>query len=176
MLCAWSQAYITSQGIIVWCVCVWRALHLSEIVIFSLCPFSSSSSCHFQNACPVRCLERCVLVDEKRGNREVRRIGLWARLLAEWPPLRVDKHDSVCDRLLQPFTHTITLFIQLTDNEQADLGLFTLCICFTQGEIRVSLPGCGASCMCSSSVYKTRVIGSDGGIVCPRPDAFRMDV
>lgn len=77
-----------------------------------------------------------------------------ARLLAEWPPLRVDKHDSVCDRLLQPFTHTITLFIQLTDNEQADLGLFTLRICFTQGEIWVFLPGCGAPCMCSSSVYK----------------------
>lgn len=34
------------------------------------------------------------------------------------------------------------------------MGLFTLCICFAQREIRVSPPGCIAPCMCSSSVYK----------------------
>lgn len=131
--------------------CVWRAFHLSH------CAFSSFL---FYPLIPVifKCLPlsvfRKVCVSRwKRGNTEVR-IGQWGRLLAEWPPLRVDKHDSVCDRLLQPFTHTITVFIQLTDNEEADLGLFTLCICFAQGDIRVSLPGCRAPCMCSSSVHK----------------------
>lgn len=139
MLCASSQAYITSQGIIVWCacVCVWRAFHL---IFFPFCPFSSSSSCHFQTPALFHVFRKVCVSRWKRRNRKVR-AGSWARLLAGLPLLRVDKHDSVCDRLLQPFTHTITLFIQLTDNEWADLRLFTLCICFTQGESRVSLPG-----------------------------------
>lgn len=63
--------------------------------------------------------------------------------------LPVDKHDSVlvfvcvsacCSHSL---THTITLFIQLTDNEAADLNLFTLGIYFAhrgrEAEIRVFL-------------------------------------
>lgn len=109
----------------------------------------------FWNTCSYLVFRKVCVSRWKIGNREVR-IGLCVRLIAEWPTLSVDKHDSVCDCLLQPFTHTITLFIQLTDNEQAGLGLFTLCICFVLGRIRVSL--ClhrrRAPCMCSSSVYK----------------------
>lgn len=74
----------------------------------------------------------------------------------------------VYDRLLQPLTHTITLFIQLTNNEQADWELFTLHICFTQGKIGLFLNGCTAA------VCTTGVAGGDGGIVCVRPDVFRI--
>lgn len=123
------------------CVCPCEA-HFIFLKFFS---FSSSNSCHFQTPALFWSLEK-VCADERE---EIERLGSPSE-----PPLYVGKHDSVFDCLLQPFIHTITVFIQLTDNEQADLGLFTLCICFTQREIRVSLPGCSASCMCSSSVYK----------------------
>lgn len=82
----------------------------------------------------------------------------------------------MCDRLLQPFTRTITLFIQLTDNERADLVLFTLCICFAQRETKLPLPDCGAPCNVLQQCVHAGVVGGDGGIVCPRPDAFRVDV
>lgn len=62
-------------------------------------------------------------------------------------------------------TLTITLFIQLRDNEQLDLVLFTLCICITYGEIGVS----------ALHARVAAVRGGDGAIVCPRTDDFRMD-
>lgn len=145
MFCVWSQAYISSRGIIVWCVCVCVCPCEAHFIFLKFFSFSSSNSCHFQTPALFWSLEK-VCADERE---EIERLGSPSE-----PPLYVDKHDSVFDCLLQPFIHTITVFIQLTDNEQADLGLFTLCICFTQREIRVSLPGCSASCMCRSSVYK----------------------
>lgn len=57
------------------------------------------------------------------------------------------------------------------------MGLFTLCICITQGEIRVSLPCAAELRACVAAVcVQAGVVGGDGGIVCPRPDAFRIDV
>lgn len=134
--------HLKSRNYCTACVCVWGTFHLSDFfpfhplipVVFKRLPFSE-----FRKVC----------VDQ---NEEIEKLGLPSE--PDWPPLHVDKHDSVFDRLLQPFIHTITIFIQLTDNERADLGLFTLCICFTRVEISVSLPGCSASCMCSRSVYK----------------------
>lgn len=90
--------------------------------------------------------------------KERKRRGSWARLLAEWPPLRVDKHDSVCDCLLQPFTNTITLFIQLTDNEQAGFGaVYTVYLLFYAGRdldlsacLAVELHACVAAAVCTS--------------------------
>lgn len=76
------------------------------------------------------------------------------------------------DCLLQPFTRTITLFIQLTDNEAADLGpVYTACL-LSAGEGDGSL-GPDARVNVWRWCVQAGVVG--GGIVCAkRPSALRV--
>lgn len=172
MSCVWSQALrcksVYSSSVCV-CVdayasvCVWHEGHFFPLKFYSP-PFStffpSSNFCHVWKG-----------VCQWLKGQDTQR---WrsARAACRLAHCRQTVCLPVCDCLLQPFTRTITLFIQLTDNEAADLGpVYTACL-LSAGE------GDGSLCPDSQVNVWRRCVQAGvvgGGIVCAkRPSAFRV--